>query len=179
MLDRVERAFERLLRLIAHLGGLVLFGLMLLVIYEITMRYFYGRPFRGGYELTELAMAVIVACGLPYAAITRGHVSVDLLGGWLDRPGLRWLVVLVHAAGAALLAYIAWRSYLYAMGSLRWGDLTNMMRIPKYPFQLGVAVAMGLFALVLVLEMLRALAGRPRPDPTGGRDRAAAPGDGR
>jgi TRAP-type transport system small permease protein len=56
------------------------------VIYEITMRYFFGRPFRGGYELTELAMSLIVAFGLPYTAIVRGHVSVDILSRWLDRP---------------------------------------------------------------------------------------------
>jgi TRAP-type transport system small permease protein len=165
MLDRVERGFELLLRLIAYAGGLVLFGLMLLVIYEINMRYFYGRPFRGGYELTELAMSLIVACGLPYTAIRRGHVSVDLLGRWLDRPGLRWLVAAVHLAGAVLLAYIAWRAYLHAMGSLRWNDLTNMMRIPKYPFQLAIAASAGLFALVLLLESLRALTGRAKPEP--------------
>lgn len=166
LLDRFERGLELVLRLFAYAGGLVLFGLMVLVIYEINMRYFYGRPFRGGYELTELAMSVIVACGLPYTAIKRGHVSVDILGRWLDAPGMRWLSALVHLTGAALLAYVAWRSYLYAMGSLRWGDLTNMMRIPKYPFQLAVAISAGLFALVLLLETLRAALGRPRP-PTG------------
>jgi TRAP-type transport system small permease protein len=166
LLNRAERGLELVLRLIAYAGGLVLFGLMLLVIYEINMRYFYGRPFRGGYELTELAMSVIVACGLPYTAIKGGHVSVDILGGWLDSPGMRWLSALIHLTGAAMLAYIAWRSYLYAMGSLRFGDLTNMMRIPKYPFQLGIAVSAGLFALVLALESLRAVAGvtRPRAD---------------
>lgn len=167
MLDRVEHWFERLLRLIAYAGGLVLVGLMFLVIYEITMRYFFGRPFRGGYELTELAMSVIVACGLPYAAITRGHVSVDVLARWLDRPAMRWLVVLVHLAGAALLAFVAYRAWLYAAGSLRWGDLTNMMRVPKHPFQFATAVSCGLFALVLLLQGLRVMF--PSPAGQGGR----------
>lgn len=163
MLDRIERGLELVLRLVAYAGGLVLFGMMLLVMYEINMRYFFGRPFRGGYELTQLAMSVIVACGLPYTAIKGGHVSVDIFGRWLDSPRLRWLTALVHLIGAALMAYVAWRSYLNAMGSLRWGDLTNMMRIPVYPFQLGVAVSCGLFALVLLYETLRTLAGKPRP----------------
>ncbi len=165
MLGRVERGFELLLRLIAYAGGLVLFGLMLLVIYEINMRYFYGRPFRGGYELTELAMAVIVACGLPYTAIKGGHVSVDLLSPWLDRPGWRWVSVIVHLAGAALLAFVAWRSFGHAMGSLRMGELTNMMRVPKYPFQVAVAVAIGLFSLVLLLQAAKAATGTVTEEP--------------
>ena len=48
MLDRIEHWFERTLRLLAYAGGVVLIGLMLLVVYEVFMRYFFGRPFRGG-----------------------------------------------------------------------------------------------------------------------------------
>jgi TRAP-type transport system small permease protein len=159
MLDRIEYIFERALRTLAYLGGAVLVGLMLLVVYEVGMRYFYGRPFRGGYEMTELAMALIVAFGLPYTAITRGHVAVDVLGRWLDRPAMRWLNALVHFAGAVLLAIVAWRASLYALGSYRWGDLSNMMRIPKYPFQFAIAFSAALFSLVLVLQGLKALRG--------------------
>ncbi len=32
-----------------------------------------------------------------------------------------------------------------------------MMRIPKYPFQMAIAIAAGLFSLVLALEALKAL----------------------
>lgn len=160
MLDRIERGLERVLRLLAYAGGLVLAGLMLLVIYEITMRYFFGRPFRGGYELTELAMSLIVAFGLPYTAVVRGHVSVDLFSRWLDHPSLRWLTALIYLSCAVLLAIVAWQATKYAMGSLRWGDLTNMMRVPKFPFQLAVAISMGLFALVMLLESAKAMAGK-------------------
>ena len=161
MLDAFERGFERVLRLIAYAGGLVLAALALLVIYEITMRYFFGRPFRGGYEMTELAMSLIVACGLPYTAITRGHVSVDILSHLLDRPAFRWLNFLVHATGAALLALLAWRSFDYALSSYSYGDVSNMMRIPKFPFQFAIAISAGLFAVALVIDALKAL--RPAP----------------
>jgi TRAP-type transport system small permease protein len=170
VLDRLERGLERALRGLAYLGGAVLIGLMFLVVYEVFMRYVFGRPFRGGYEMTELAMALIVAFGLPYAAAVRGHVAVDVFAPWLDRPTLRWLNALVHLTGAVLLAVVAWRASQYALGSYRWGDLSNMMRIPKYPFQFAVAASAGLFALVLLLEALRALkpadpeAANPTPD---------------
>jgi TRAP-type transport system small permease protein len=157
MLDAFERGFERALRLLAYAGGLVLAGLVLLVVYEITMRYFFGRPLRGGYEITELAMSVIVACGLPYTAIVRGHVSVDILSGLFDRPAFRWLNFLIHAAGAALLALLSWESIEYAMRSFATGDVSNMMKIPKSPFQFAVAISAGLFSIVLILEAIRVI----------------------
>lgn len=172
MLDRVERGLTLLLRALAYAGGAVLVGLMFLVVYEVFMRYVFGRPFRGGYEMTELAMSLIVAFGLPYTAISRGHVSVDVLGAWLDQPRMRWLTALVHLTGAVLLALVAWRAGHYALGSYRWGDLSNMMRIPKSPFQFAVAGSAALFALVLLLEAVRAL--RPSADHPDGADRAAA-----
>lgn len=162
MLERIEYWFERALRYLAYAGGVVLLGLMLLIVYEVFMRYFYGRPFRGGFEITELIMATIVAFGLPYTAISGGHVSVDLLSRWLDRPAWRWLTVLVHLVGAALLFFVAWRSGLHAMSGMRFGDMTNMMRIPKYPFQFAIAISAGLFGLVLLLEAAKAL--RPKTD---------------
>jgi TRAP-type transport system small permease protein len=166
MLERVEKLLERLLRALAYGGGAVLFGLMLLVMYEVLMRYFFGRPFRGGYEMTELAMALIVAFGLPYTAISKGHVAIDLFGRWLDRPAMRWVNALIHLAGAAMLALVAWRATHYALGSYRWGDLSNMMRIPKYPFQLAIAASAALFALVLLLEAVKALRAPPAPGQT-------------
>lgn len=162
MLDTIERWFERGLRGLAYAGGLILAGLAALVIYEIVMRYFFGRPFRGGFEITELAMAVIVACGLPYTAIRNGHVSVDVLSRWLDRPAFRWLNCAVHGAGAAMLALLSWQAFDYALRGMGYGDITNMMRIPKYPFQFAVAVSTALFSAVLVLRALQAL--QPAPE---------------
>lgn len=165
MLDAFERRFEYGLRLLAYAGGLVLAGLAVLVIYEIGARYFFGRPFRGGFEMTELAMSVIVACGLPYTAIRRGHVAVDIFSSVLDRPSMRWLNFLVHALGAVVLGILAWQSFGYALKSYGYGDVSNMMRIPKYPFQFAIAISAALFTVALVIDALKAL----RPAQTGNR----------
>lgn len=157
MLDAFERQFERLLRLLAYAGGLVLAGLAVLVIYEIGARYFFGRPFRGGFEMTELAMSVIVACGLPYTAIQKGHVSVDIFANFFDRPSMRWVNFAVHALGAIVLGILAYQSFGYALKSYGYGDVSNMMRIPKFPFQFAIAISAGLFTVVLILDALKAL----------------------
>lgn len=148
----------------------MLLGLMALVAFDIVMRRVINQPFLGGFEMTELAMAVIVALGLPYCAVLGSHVAVDLFAKWLDRPALRWIDLLVHLAGAALLAVVAWRTTLYALGSYRFNDATNMMAIPKYPFQLVTAGSAALFALVLLMQAIKAARGRAHipPPPAGG-----------
>ena len=156
-LERIERTLERWLRVLALGGGAVLLGLMGLVVYEVTMRYLFRLPFVGSYEMTELGMALVVAFALPYCGLTGGHVAVDLFERYLDRPGLRWLNMLVHLTGAVLMIAICYLTTLHALGSYRWGDLSNMLRIPKYPFELAIALGAGLFALVLVLSAFKSL----------------------
>ena len=144
--------FDRALRLLALGGGAVLLGLLGLVLFDVVMRYALRLPFLGAYEMTELAMVLIVFLALPYCAATGGHVAVDVLAPILDRPGFRWLNALVHLVGAMLMAVIAWQATLYAFGSAARGEATNMLKIPRLPFELATAVCAALFALVLLVR---------------------------
>jgi TRAP-type C4-dicarboxylate transport system permease small subunit len=149
--------FDRVLRVLALGGGAVLLGLMGLVAFDVVMRYVLRIPFLGAYEMTELAMALIVFLGLPYCAATKGHVAVDLLGRWLDRPAFKWLNVLLPLSGAALTAIMAWQAVIYALDSKSRGEATNMLKIDLYPFQILAAVSLALFCAVLLHQAWKAL----------------------
>jgi TRAP-type transport system small permease protein len=149
--------FERTLRALALGGGAVLLGLMALIAFDVVMRYALRLPFLGAYEMTELAMALIVFLGLPYCAATGGHVAVDVLAPVLDRPALRWVAVAIHLAGAALTAIMAWQSALYAFTSRSRGEATNMLKIELWPFELLTAASLALFSAVLLIQAWKAL----------------------
>jgi TRAP-type transport system small permease protein len=135
----------------------VLLGLMGLIAFDVVMRYVLRIPFLGAYEMTEIAMALIVFLGLPYCAATGGHVAVDVFGPLLERPAFRWVNVLLPLAGAALTAIMAWQSVLYALDSRSRGEATNMLRIDLFPFQLVGAASLALFSLVLLAQAWKAL----------------------
>lgn len=156
--------FDRFLRALALGAGVVLLGLLGLVLFDVVMRYALRLPFLGAYEMTELAMVLIVFLALPYCAATGGHVAVDLLAPLLDRPGWRWLAAAVHLAGAALMATIAWKATLYAIVSGQRGEATNMLRIPKLPFELVTAACTAIFAVVLIVQAWRVLRPLRQPD---------------
>jgi len=149
--------FDRFLRALAVGAGIVLLGLLGLVLFDVVMRYALRLPFLGAYEMSELAMVLIVFLALPYCGATGGHVAVDVLSPILDRPALRWLNAAIHLAGAILMAVIAWQTTLYAIGSAQRGEATNMLKIAKYPFELVAAASSAVFAVVLLVLAWRAL----------------------
>ncbi|MGH8661654.1 MAG: TRAP transporter small permease [Burkholderiales bacterium] len=155
--------FDRFLRALALGAGIVLLGLLGLVLFDVVMRYALRLPFLGAYEMTELAMVLIVFLALPYCAATGGHVAVDVLSPVLDRPGLRGFNALIHLAGAALMLVIAWQATRYALESAVRGEATNMLRIAKFPFELVTAACAAIFALVLLGQAWKAL--RPPKQP--------------
>lgn len=149
--------FDRALRVLALGAGVVLLGLMALIAFDVVMRYVLRLPFLGAYEMTELAMALIVFLGLPYCAATGGHVAVDLLAPLLDRRGMRWVNAALQLAGAAVTAVMSWQAVLYALESSSRGEATNMLKISLFPFQLLTAASMLLFALVLLRQAWRTI----------------------
>jgi TRAP-type C4-dicarboxylate transport system permease small subunit len=128
-----------------------------LVAFDVVMRYVLRIPFLGAYEMTELAMALIVFLGLPYCAATGGHVAVDVFGPLLERPAMRWPNAALHLAGAALTALMAWQAVLYALDSRSRGEATNMLKIDLFPFQLVGAASMTLFSFVLLVQAWRTI----------------------
>lgn len=144
--------FERFLRSLALLGGAALLGLMALVVFDVVMRYVLRLPFLGAYELTELIMVLVVFLGLPYCAITDGHVAVDAFDAWLNRPAFRWLHSVVALVGAALLAVMGWETVRHALRGKERGEATNMLKIDLFPFELLAAASLALFCAVLLYQ---------------------------
>lgn len=154
------KQFERFLRLLALAGGGVLLLLMLYTVADVVLRYVFNRPFSGSWELTEFSMALIVFLGIPYCGWVGGHIAVDLFEKYFDRPSLRFLPAIIAFLGAAVFALIAWRSAHAAISAIH--QVSNMLRVPHYPFRLTVSFCSALFAIVLFIQGVKSL-GKNKP----------------
>jgi TRAP-type C4-dicarboxylate transport system permease small subunit len=157
--------FGAFLRALALIGGGLLLVLMGFTIVDIVLRYAFNAPFSGSFEFTEFMMAAIVFLALAYTGWTGGHISVDLLEGWLDRPSLRLLPAMISFAGALLFALVAWQATRETVATI--DQISNMLRWPHYPFRFIVAFGSAMFALVLAIQGVQALRRRPGGTTTG------------
>jgi TRAP-type C4-dicarboxylate transport system permease small subunit len=82
---------------------------------------------------------------------------VDVLAPLLERRGFRWLRAVIHLAGAALVALMAWQTALYAFSSRSRGEATNMLGIALWPFELLTATSLALFCAVLLMQAWKAI----------------------
>jgi TRAP-type C4-dicarboxylate transport system permease small subunit len=138
---------DRLCRLMALLGGLVLVALALLTATSVLGRYFLGRPITGDIELVAVLTAVAVSLFMPYCQLQKGHVIVDV---FTERapPAVRAALDALGSLAVALVALVlAWRLALGGLELRAAGDETMMLRLPTW---WGFLVVVPGFALMAV-----------------------------
>jgi TRAP-type transport system small permease protein len=147
---------------LAALAGVFLMLVLCLVFLGVVTRYVFNAPIVGINEFVQLASVGVVMLALPYCTAKGGHVGVDVLDHAIGRWG-RWIGdVLSRILSAFVLGVLVWRAGLKAADALRYGDATNMLGLPLWPFYAFLAVGMALCVVVLLVELARILTETPQ-----------------
>ena len=153
-MSEAERRWER--RADAVLGiaaSALLFAMMGLTFVDVVARYLFNSPIRGGFEMTELLLLVLIFAGLPLVSHGDEHVTMDFIDRMLPRRALAALVRIVHALVAAMFFFLTWQMLIKAQRIAGYGDTTDVLRIAVGPFVYFMAAMIGLTALVHVFKV--------------------------
>jgi TRAP-type C4-dicarboxylate transport system permease small subunit len=149
-----ERRWER--RADAVLGiaaSALLFGMMCLTFVDVVARYLFNSPIRGGFEITELTLLVLIFAGLPLVSHGDEHVTMDFIDRMLPPRAVAALIRVVHALVAAMFFFLAWQMLIKANRISAYGDTTDVLRITVGPFVYFMAAMIALTALVHVFKV--------------------------
>ena len=134
-------------------ASLILFLMMLLTFVDVVARYLFNFPLRGGFEVTELMLLVLIFAGLPLVSHADEHVTMDFIDRVLPDAGRRFLVRLVHAVCAAVMFFLTWQVWIKAGKIAGYGDTTDVLKITVGPFVYFMAAMILLTGLVHLYKM--------------------------
>ena len=161
-LSRFSRLALRLETLLGLAAGAVLFAMMMLTFVDVVGRYVLNRSIPGGFEITQIMMAMLIFAGLPLVSRRAEHVTVDLVDHALPGRVRRMLRVIVELVCAGLLlglAHLMWRK---AGSVAAYGDTTTVLLIRYAPF------AYAIFAFLLLSGVVHLVNLFSPPPPEGG-----------
>ena len=115
-------------------ASILLFGMMVLTFFDVVGRYLLNRPIRGAFEMTELALLVLIFAGLPLVSHADEHVTMDFIDRLLGPRARDLWIRFVHAVCAAIMFFIAWQTWIKAGKITAYGDTTDVLRILVGPF---------------------------------------------
>ena len=148
---------ERLARVVAIAGGMLLIGVVLMTVISVLGRYLLNAPIPGDYEITELACGIAVFAFFPYCHARSGNIIVEFFTGRLC-PRHKTALGTVHNTAFTLVAgLITWRLFVGGMHKLEDGETTPFLGIPIHWAYFSALLGAGLLTAICILVVYRHL----------------------
>ncbi|AMY67346.1 TRAP transporter small permease [Frigidibacter mobilis] len=157
-----SRWIDRTVTVLVGLAGLCLVAIVVIVSLGVVMRYAFGAPLLGVNEFVQLTAVALVMAALPYCTAQGGHVAVDVFERMLGKWGRYLGDIISYLLSGFVLGALAQRAALKALDAWEWGDATNMLRMPIWPFYGILAAGAGLCVVIMALQFFQIISRGPR-----------------
>lgn len=149
-----SRTVEWAVRSLTFLSATALAILLVVTFASVIMRYFFNAPILGSNEIIQLASVALVMLAMPGAAQAGMHIRVDVFDQRIGAIGRLAGDVMTRIVSVYLLGVLAWRAWGKLLDAAEFGDATNMLEIPIWPFYGLLILGSVLYALVLAIQLL-------------------------
>ena len=128
-------------------------AMMVLTGVDVLARYLFNKPVTGSYELTEFMMPIVIALGLAFCALEKGHVRVELVTSKLPERTQAVMNTIVSLIFLGVFVLVTYQTWLRALGMIKSGQLSLTLYIPIYPFVLATAIGCAALCIVVLRDV--------------------------
>lgn len=156
LLAKTGTIFDYIINFFAVLAGVCAFSIMLVMCYEVIMRYFLNQPPAWAVEISEYLIYFIAFGGATWLLREEGHVRVDLVLGLLSPKHQILLNIVTSIMGAIICLILTWYGIESTVDHVQ-RDIFLMKSImmPKAP----LLAVIPLFSFLLSIQFLRQACG--------------------
>jgi len=150
----VKRLIQRLNFFVCAVGMFLLIPLMLLTTGDVIGRSFLTKPIPGTVELSEYMLAVFILLGVGYTQQVKGHAGVSFFTSRLSPRQETVCQVITTLLSMLIIAGVVWQGMVKAIEER---TVSDMLRIPQYPFRFLVAIGAFLLWLELFVDLVHSI----------------------
>ncbi len=154
-LSKVLRTTDSVLKTFQIVGMAIVVVLMLLTVAHVIGRYLFDFPMLGVVEVSGLMVITLVFLAAPYDFLIDRHIAVDVVVRRLPEK----VALMVNCLSYFITLVIVTLAFVWTIktgqkqsGS---GAITDILRIPLYPFYFVVAFGWLLSLMAIVARLMR------------------------
>lgn len=152
----IARVYDRLILGLAVLAGLMVAGVFLLIVVDVSMRTAGLRPPLFSSAVSEYALLYITMCAAPWLVRERGHIRIDSFVGYLPAGLRRLLERAIVVLCIALCLVAVFYSTRFAIQFWQRGTLDiRSIEIPRTYLFLPMILGFGLSAVEFLRILVR------------------------
>ena len=131
----------------------LLLPLMLLTTGDVVGRKFFAKTIPGAFEISQYLLAVFILMGAAYTQQMKGHVGVDFITSRFSSRGRALCEMFTTLLSLFIIAILVWEGWVEGVKER---TVSDMLRIPQYPFRLLVSIGGFLLWLELLINLIEA-----------------------
>lgn len=158
-LDVITRLGRRALELVC---AATLFALMLLTAADVAGRGLLNRPVLGSFQLTQVALAVMIFIGLPLVTARNEHLRAGLIDHLFSDRFNRLRQPLIDFISFAALAGLSWRLWIQAAANRANGEVLSVIELPLWILVYLMAACASIATVIVGVIALEGIAGRAK-----------------
>lgn len=152
---KIEKVLYKISAYIGSVSYVCMIVMMVLNIADVIMTKFFLHNIQGAYELTERLLMILVFACLAYGETNDAHVHTTLFIAKLPRT----LKFIIYGA-VSVLATFASGFWAYALRiqiaeSIRKNTVTDVLKIPLYPFYIIAFICVIVLTVCLAWHMIK------------------------
>src|SRR5262245_39378332 len=155
------RAADRISYLCGVLAAVLVIVLVVLMLYDVVLRYAFNAPTTWGNDLNTFLMGGSFVLSIAYALSTDAHVRVDLLYNGRTRPRLAYVdLVGLPLVVLPAIAFVSWGLLRHLEDSIRTGERTGSggWNPVVWPFRAVLLLGFVIFTIQIVAEIIKRIA---------------------
>ena len=153
----IEQGINSLNTWVGRMTAFLAIPLILVVAYEVAMRYIFNAPTSWAFEATTFIYGVHFALGFAYTHMHDGHVAIDVFESKLPaRPRTIMRIIVNIVLFIPTVGLLATWSVIYASTSWQnWERASTSWAPPVYPFKTIMAIGFVLLFLQGLAKLIQ------------------------
>jgi TRAP-type C4-dicarboxylate transport system permease small subunit len=112
------------------------------------------QPIFGIEDVTTMSLTVLVAASIAWAAVQKGHVSVNIITIAFGRKVTRFTDIFARLASFGVLAFAAYALFVKGNCGMPCGAMTSNLGNIHTPFYYTLGLAMAFYAALIATHLL-------------------------
>lgn len=158
MLLKIGKVFDKITAIMSIVSYVGVSVIVLLTVVDVFLTKAFDAPILGAYEITEQLLLITVYASFAYGQSNKSHINMALVLTRLPRT-LRFICYsLMCALSVGIAGLVGYAGVLQSIKNLTTGVVTSNLYIPTFPFVLIAAIAMFVFAIALLYDLILSIA---------------------
>ena len=154
-MNKIESILKFIVTIASFLAGIALICLMLVTAADVILRSLFSIAVVGSNELSTAIMICAGFLGLAWCAFNDNHIKVELLVCQFPVKVQKYFYEFNYFLVLVISLFISVESFNGAIDVKSLGSVSQLLRIPQYPFYLVTSFAYLLMAITALFFLIK------------------------